>query len=65
MTSQDRVAFVVGEGTITRGDADSSGDNGLESTPFVKILNKVANDSGIKAVIVRIDSPGGEVTGIG
>lgn len=61
VTSQDRVAFVVGEGTITRGDADSSGDNGLESTPFVKILNRVANDSGIKAVIVRIDSPGGDV----
>jgi protease-4 len=62
VTSQDRVAFVVGEGSITRGDADSSGDNGLESVPFVKTLNKVANDSGIKAVIVRIDSPGGEVT---
>ncbi|MDQ1474078.1 MAG: protease, partial [Bryobacterales bacterium] len=62
VTSRDRVAFVVGEGSITRGDPDSSGDTGLESTPFVKILNKVANDSGIKAVIVRIDSPGGEVT---
>ncbi|MES1257251.1 MAG: signal peptide peptidase SppA [Acidobacteriota bacterium] len=62
VTSQDRVAFVVGEGSITRGDADSSGDNGLESAPFVKMLNKVSNDSSIKAVIVRIDSPGGEVT---
>ena len=58
----DRIAFVVGEGSITRGDADSSGDNGLESEQFDKMLNHVANDSGIKAVIVRIDSPGGEVT---
>jgi len=58
----DRVAFVVGEGSITRGDEDSSGDDGLESAPFVKLLSRVANDSGIKAVIVRIDSPGGEVT---
>jgi protease-4 len=62
VTSRDRVAFVVGEGSITRGDPDSSGENGLESAAFVKILNKVANDSGIKAVIVRINSPGGEVT---
>ncbi len=62
VTSQDRVAFVVGQGSITRGDADSSGDNGLESAPFVKMLTKVGNDSSIKAVIVRIDSPGGEVS---
>lgn len=62
VSSQDRIAFVVGEGSITRGDSDSSGDNGLESIPFVKILEKVGNDSGIKGVIVRIDSPGGEVT---
>ncbi len=60
--SADRIAFVVAEGSITRGDADSSGDNGLESAPFDKMLNRVANDSGVKAVIVRIDSPGGEVT---
>jgi len=60
--SSDRIAFVVGEGSITRGDADSTGDNGLESEQFDKMLARVGNDSGIKAVIVRIDSPGGEVT---
>jgi len=58
----DRIAFVVAEGSISRGDADSSGDNGLESDPFDRMLNRISNDSGIKAVIVRIDSPGGEVT---
>jgi protease-4 len=58
----DRIAFVVGEGSITRGDPDSTGDNGLESEPFDKMLAKVGNDTSIKAVIVRIDSPGGEVT---
>jgi protease-4 len=61
-TASDRIAFVVGEGSITRGDPDSSDDSGIESEQFDKILAKVANDSGIKAVIVRIDSPGGEVT---
>jgi protease-4 len=61
-TSPDRIAYVVGEGSITRGDADSSDDSGLASEQFDKILAKVQNDSGIKVVIVRIDSPGGEVT---
>jgi protease-4 len=61
----DRIAFVVGEGAITRGDSESSelsADNGLESEAFDKMLSRVANDSSIKGVIVRIDSPGGEVT---
>jgi len=62
VTSPDRIAYVVGEGSITRGSADSSDDSGIESEQFDRILSKVENDSGIKAVIVRIDSPGGEVT---
>jgi protease-4 len=60
----DRIAFVVGEGSITRGDgatAALNGDAGLESEAFDKMLSRVANDKSIKGVIVRIDSPGGEV----
>jgi protease-4 len=60
----DRIAFIVGEGTITRGDpesSESSGATGLESEAFDKMLNRVANDKSIKGVIVRINSPGGEV----
>lgn len=60
--SSDRIAFVVAEGAITRGSADSSGGDGLESEAFNKTLEHVKEDAGIKAVIVRIDSPGGEVT---
>jgi len=58
----DRIAFVVAEGTITRGQPGSSDDDGLQSESFDKMLTKVANDKNIKGVIVRIDSPGGEVT---
>jgi protease-4 len=60
----DRIAFVVGEGSITRGDPESSssGSNGLESEAFDKMIGRVANDGSIKGVIVRIDSPGGEVS---
>jgi len=57
------VALVVAEGDITRGDPDDDGsENSLTSYGFDKVLNRVANDSSIKGVIVRIDSPGGEVT---
>ncbi len=59
----DRIAFVVAEGTITRGDPSNTNDtDGLQSEDFDRMLNRVSNDSSVKAVIVRIDSPGGEVT---
>jgi protease-4 len=62
-SSSDRIAFVVAEGTIVRGDPESVNEgDGLESEQFDKMLNRVANDSSIKSVIVRINSPGGEVT---
>jgi protease-4 len=59
-----RVALVVGEGDIVRGSADDNGtdETSLTSYGFDKLLRQVQNDSSIKAVIVRIDSPGGEVT---
>lgn len=58
---RDRIAFVVAEGTITRSQPDPTSSTTLESDSFVKVLNRVANDKTIKGVIVRIDSPGGEV----
>jgi protease-4 len=57
----NKIAFLVGEGTITRGDPDSPTGTGLESEAFDKLVNRIANDSTIKGVIARIDSPGGEV----
>ncbi len=59
--SGDRIAFIAAEGSITRGDPDSSAsDDGLEAEPFNKILARVGNDKNLKGVIVRIDSPGGD-----
>ncbi len=60
---KQRIALVTGEGGISRGGggSDFSGDNGIESEGFDKLLRRVGNDDGVKGVIVRIDSPGGEV----
>lgn len=60
--SGQKIAFVVGDGAITRGDSESEGADGIESEVFNKLLVKIGADSSIKGVIVRIDSPGGEVT---
>ncbi len=60
LTGKDRIAFVVGEGSISR-DAGVTNSTGLFSETFDKTLTRVGNDSSIKGVIVRIDSPGGEV----
>ncbi len=59
--SRTRVALVVGEGTIVRGQLGSlSSDTGVEAEEFTKLLQQVGNDGGIRAAIVRIDSPGGD-----
>jgi protease-4 len=47
-----------------RGDPgdDGAGENSLTSYGFNKLLRRVENDPLVKGVVVRIDSPGGEVT---
>lgn len=64
LEGKDRIALLTGEGGITRGDPEDdsfSSDSGIQSEGFNKLLRRVGNDSGIKGVVVRIDSPGGEV----
>jgi protease-4 len=58
-TSGDQIAFVVGEGSISRGDDLQS--TSLESGVFDRMLEKVGSDTTVKAAIIRINSPGGEV----
>jgi protease-4 len=62
--ARGRIALVVAEGDIVRGESgdSGSGEAALTSYGFDKVLSRVAGDSTIKAAIVRIDSPGGEVT---
>jgi protease-4 len=62
--AKSQIAIVVGQGDIVRGDPgdDGAGENMLTSYGFNHLLKLVENDSAIKGVVVRIDSPGGEVT---
>ncbi len=52
--STNEIAIVYAEGAIT----DDSGD-GIIGTKMVKTLNKVAKEKNVKAVVFRVNSPGG------
>jgi protease IV len=62
--ARNRIALVVGQGDILRGNPgdDGTGDTSLTSYGFNRLLKRVEADSMVKGVVIRIDSPGGEVT---
>jgi protease-4 len=57
---KEKIAFVVAEGDISRGNPESTGATGIESEAFDRLLNQIANDSSVKGVVVRINSGGGD-----
>jgi protease-4 len=64
LQGKSQIAIVVGSGDIIRGEVNDDGgsETNLTSYGFNKLLRRVENDSQVKGVVVRIDSPGGEVT---
>jgi protease-4 len=64
LAGKRKIALVVAEGDIVRGTPgeDGTGESSLTSYGFGKVLREVAADSSLKGVVVRINSPGGEVT---
>lgn len=58
-----KIALVVGSGAITQGSGDASpfgNGDGITSGGFSKLLRRVRDDSSVRGVIVRVDSPGGD-----
>jgi protease-4 len=56
-----RIALVVGEGEISRGSGNPNSDEqGITATAMVRLLKQAENDSSIRGVILRVDSPGGD-----
>jgi protease-4 len=56
-----KIAFIVGDGDITRGNTyDDGADGGITAISMVKQMRQIENDSSIKGVIFRINSPGGD-----
>jgi protease-4 len=57
----DKIAVVYAAGEIISGKSNfgSSGEDTIGSDSLVKTLNQARDDQSIKAVVLRIDSPGG------
>ena len=55
-TSKNRVAVIVGSGEIMGGKGDNSS---IGSTSFAKEIRKARKDDKVKAVVIRVNSPGG------
>lgn len=65
-THKDSVAIVYVDGAITLGDVEidlfGPSTSVAASTPLRKALDEAASDDTIKAVVLRVDSPGGSAT---
>jgi protease-4 len=65
-TFKDSVAIVYVEGPIVEGSAQASplsfGGGVAASSPIRRALDKAASDDTIKAVVLRVNSPGGSAT---
>ncbi|MEM9067451.1 MAG: signal peptide peptidase SppA [Myxococcota bacterium] len=55
--AEDRLALVHLEGSIRDGETQRPGD--ATSGPFVAAMRRLADDDHVKAIVLRIDSPGG------
>ncbi|HVJ67226.1 MAG TPA: signal peptide peptidase SppA [Caulifigura sp.] len=61
-SNKDAVAIVYVDGPIMLGKAEASpfgGSSGAFSEPIRKALDEAARDDKVKAVVLRVDSPGG------
>ncbi len=56
LSVRDKIAVIYAEGTILDGSG-SPGSTG--DTKYVKIIDKLRKDSKVKAVVLRVNSPGG------
>ena len=55
--AEEKIAIIYAEGDITPGKSESNSQ--IASETFIKTLKEVSNDKSIKAIVVRVNSPGG------
>jgi protease IV len=58
-SSKNEIAVIVADGTIMPGDGDQS-DQVIGADTFVEELRKAREDDDVKAIVLRVNSPGGE-----
>ena len=55
--SENQIAVIYASGEITPGSSNS--DDGIASETFIKEIIKAKNDNSVKAIVIRVNSPGG------
>ena len=58
-SSENEIAVIVAEGTIMPGEGDAQ-DQVIGSESFIKELREAEKNEKVKAIVIRINSPGGE-----
>jgi protease IV len=57
--AKEKIAILYAEGTLQDGDGGDPGN--IYGKPYVKMLRKIRNDDKVKALVLRVNSPGGSV----
>jgi protease-4 len=57
--SMDKIAILYAEGEITSGSGSSNSNDGITNEKYVKEIEKLKDDENVKAVVFRVNSPGG------
>ncbi len=57
ITSKNRIAVIIAEGQIVGGSAEGM----ISSDKFAKEIRKARKDENIKAIVLRVNSPGGSI----
>lgn len=57
ITSKNRIAVILAEGDIVDGNVEGA----LSSEKFAKEIRKARKDENIKAIVLRVNSPGGSI----
>jgi len=57
ISSSNRIAVILAEGDIVSGNADGA----ISSEKFAKEIRKARKDENIKAIVLRVNSPGGSI----
>lgn len=58
-SGRPHIAVVVAEGEITMSAGGIFSSGGITASAFTKIFRRLAKDDSVKAVVIRMDSPGG------
>jgi protease-4 len=58
-TKKAHIAVVPAEGSIAMGSSSALSDSGITARAMQRVIRRLASDDSVKAVVLRIDSPGG------